>query len=372
MFPSMWKEAAGLGAPQNMSIKTQQLSIAILVSAMALSAPGQTPPAPATDSPEQTQPGTTVPAPQLDPAPALPTPAVAQLLSFKDSDVKFDLRDLMEILRDRRHEGWVLAAYPDPKTGHPLIGAGFSLDLPAREHPQPDQSNPHPFLEPSSAELWQAAGLDRERLQSILDQFQKRQASWSKKGFRKKIKTLTPQITDEEAMLLLRVAAIQAIYNARGYCRDFDRLTGSQQMALSQLVYQMGVNLQHFNQFLDLINNRVEASEATAASLMRADFAADVDYWKNVQQSLVQSQWARLYRARAVAVIAMLDPKYVDGPGIAEQRVGAMLRPAVAHRRGGRPAASQQVASQTVGSGKEHSVGQRRRGKSRQQRKRGV
>ena len=62
-----------------------------------------------------------------------------------DSDVKFDLRNLMEILRDRRHEGWVLAAYPDPKTGHPLIGAGFSLDLPERAHPQPDQLNPHAF-----------------------------------------------------------------------------------------------------------------------------------------------------------------------------------------------------------------------------------
>lgn len=351
-----------------MSITKQQLSIAILVSAMGLSAAGQTAPAATAPSPEQAQPAATARAPQLDPAPALPMPAVEQLLSFKESDVKFDLRDLMDILRDRRHEGWVLAAYPDPKTGHPLIGAGFSLDLPAREHTQPDQFNPHPFLEPSSAELWQAAGLDPNRLQSILDQFHERQAAWSKKGFREKIKTLTPQITDEDATLLLRVAAIQAIYNARGYCRDFDQLTGSQQMALSQLVYQMGVNLQHFGQFLDLINIRMNASEAASASLMRADFAGDVDYWKNVQQSLVESQWARLYRARAVAVIAMLDPKYVDGPGMAEQRVGAMLRPAVAHRRGG----ARQVAFRSGGSSKGRSAGQQRRGKSRRLRKRGV
>ncbi len=343
---------------------------------MALSAGGQTAPDAMGNVEEQLQPAPTASAPRLEQAPAPASPvrppsAIEQLLSFKDSDVKFDLRDLMEILRDRRHEGWVLAAYPDPKTGHPLVGAGFSLDLPAREHPQSDLLNPHPFLEPSSAELWQAAGLDPDRLHSILDQYDKRMAAWAKKGFRKKIKTLTPQITDEEAMLLLRVAAIQAIYNAKGYCRIFDQLTGPQQMALSQLVYQMGVNLQHFGQFLDLINNRVADNQASTASLVRADFAGDVDYWKNVQQSLVQSQWARLYRSRAVAVIAMLDPKYLDGPGSAEQRVGAMLRPAVAHRRAGRSSA-RRVGTNAGTSGKGRSGRSARTGKLRQQKKRGV
>ena len=378
----MWNEAASGGASQDMRITTQRLGIAVLASALALSAAGQTAPDSTTTVPDPLQPGAIATAPQFDPAPSPPTPApvssaptspaVEQLLSFKDSDVKFDLRDLMEILRDRRHEGWVLAAYPDPKTGHPLIGAGFSLDLPERGHPQTDLLNPHPFLEPSSAELWQAAGLDSHRLQAILDEYDKHMAAWSKKGFRRKINTLTPQVSDEDANKLLRVAAIQAIYNAKGYCRDFDHLSASQQMALSQMVYQMGVNLQHFNQFLDLINNRVAASEASAVSLVGTDFAADAGYWKNVQQSLVQSQWARLYRARAVAVIAMLDPKYVDGPGTAEQRVGAMLRPAVLHRRAGRPAASQQAASHPGGSGKGRSSGQARRGKLRRQKKRGV
>jgi hypothetical protein len=377
----MWNEADLAGALRLMRITTQRVGIAVLVTAMGLSAAGQTAPASTGNVPDLLQSPATVSAPQVDRAaaqvtPARPssppeTPAVEQLLSFKDSDVKFDLRDLMEILRDRRHEGWVLAAYPDPKTGHPLIGAGFSLDLPAREHPQADQLNPHPFLEPSSAELWQAAGLAPDRLQSTLDQYDKRLAAWVKKGFRKRIKTLTPQITDEDAMLLLRIAAIQAIYNARGYCRDFDRLSASQQMALSQMVYQMGVNLQHFNQFLDLINNRVAASEAGAVSLVRTDFAADVDYWKTVQQSLVQSQWARLYRGRAVAVIAMLDPKYTDGPGIAEQRVGAMLRPVVAHRRAGRSSAKQ-AGARAGSSGKGRSSGSSRAGKLRQQKKRGV
>ena len=93
---------------------------------------------------------------------------------------------LMDMLRDRRHEGWVLAAYPDPKTSRPLIGAGFSLDLPAREHPQNDPFNTHPFIEPSSAQLWQSAGLDLERLQGILEQYNDQLAAWKKKKFQKK------------------------------------------------------------------------------------------------------------------------------------------------------------------------------------------
>ena len=91
------------------------------------------------------------------------------LLDFQDSDIKFSLRSLMDILRDHQHEGWVLAAYPDPNTRRPLIGAGFSLDVQATDHPQRDPLNPHLFVEPSSAQLWQAAGLAPERLQQILD-----------------------------------------------------------------------------------------------------------------------------------------------------------------------------------------------------------
>ena len=372
----MWNETDLAGASRFVRNTTQRVAIAVLSSAMAVSAAGQDAPASTANVPDPLQPPATVAAPQRGPAFAQVTPApgntaVEQLLGFKDSDVKFRLRDLMEILRDRRHDGWVLAAYPDPKTALPLVGAGFSLNLPERVHPQTDLLNPHPFLEPSSAELWQAAGLDPNRLQSILAQYKKRMATWSKRGFRKKIMTLTPEITDDEAMLLLRVAAIQAIYNARGYCRDFDRLSASQQMALSQMVYQMGVNLRHFNQFLDLINNRVAAGEAGAVSLVRSDFSANVDYWTTVQQSLVQSQWARLYRARAVAVIAMLDPKYVEGPGVAEQRVGAMLRPAVMQRRAGRASANQS-GTHSGASGKGRSVGSARTGRLGRQKKRGV
>jgi hypothetical protein len=291
------------------------------------------------------------------------SPAVEQLLSFRESDVKFRLDRLMDVLRDRRHEGWVLAAYPDPKTAQPLIGAGFSLDLPARVHLQRDPLNPHPFLEPSSADLWQAAGLEPARLRAILSEFHTRLDTWNKKKFRTRIRTLSPQITEEDATLLLRIGAIQAIYNARAYCRDFDRLTASQQMALSQLVYQMGVNLEEFTQFLGLINGVAPAADG--GSSQPAEIAAssipvsagsairDPEYWSGVQQSLIHSQWARLYRARAVAVIAMLDPRYPDDPGVAERRVSATLMPAVVHRHrkgaGSREVASVRTHSSTPG-----------------------
>ena len=342
---------------------------AIILMAAAISAAGQTPSA---GSPE---PLPRVELPLVDPIGVIPAaspeappvaPAVQQLLDFKDSDVKFDLRDLMDVLRDRRHEGWVLAAYPDPKTSRPLIGAGFTLDLPEREHLQRDPLNPHTFIEPSSAELWQAAGLDADRLQSILDQYNKNLAAWKAKKFRKKISTLTPQISDDDATQLLRVAAIQAIVNAKAYCRNFDSYSASQQMALSQLVYQMGFNLQEFGVFLNLINSDASAlaqvgdtsSAPNSAGAVGAS-GSEVEYWKAVQKSLMQSQWARLYRVRAVAVIAMLDPQYSDAPPVAERRVGATLRPAVLHRRRDRGTPSLRVASHS-----RHAAGATRKKKS--------
>jgi len=255
------------------------------------------------------------------------SPAVQTLLGFQPTDAKFDVDALMDILRDKRHEGWVLAAYPDPKTAQPLIGAGFSLDLPAREHLQRDPLNPHSFLEPSSAELWQAAGLAPEKLQHVLAEFNDRLATWNKRGFRKQIWSLDPQITNEDADALLRIGIIQAIDNAKAYCRHFDSLSASQQMAMTQLVYQMGVNLEEFSTFLNLINNGTE-SPAEAAAVAKADAA----YWRSVQMSLVQSQWARLYRARATAVIAMLDPAYSANPTGAEHSIGAILHPARVRR----------------------------------------
>ena len=357
-----------------MRIKTPYLSSAILASTLALSTSGQTAPVSALKVQNLQR-----PAPLSAPVASAGSFAVAQLLGFKEGDVKFDLRDLMKVLRDGRHEGWVLTAYPDPKTAQALIGAGVSLDLPAREHPQRDPLNSHPFIEPSSAELWQAAGLDPDRLQAILGQFNSRLANWAKKGFRRKVKTLPPDIADQDAEQLLRVSIIQAIYNAKGYCREFDDLTAPQQMAFSQLVYQMGFNLQEFSQFLDLVNNGPARStdvdglgtETGRLTPLGEALPVDAEFWRTVQQTLTQSQWARVYRVRAVSVIAMLDPQYEDGPRAAEQRVGAMLRPAVVHRHAASRADSRQLAS-FAGHSSRHRARPERKGRSAARRKRGA
>jgi GH24 family phage-related lysozyme (muramidase) len=247
----------------------------------------------------------------------------------------------------------VLAAYPDPNTGRPLIGAGFSLDVPAVVHPQRDPFNPHPFVEPSSADLWQAAGLAPDRLQQILVQFDHNVTVWSPKTYRRKIihHTLTPQLTEEEATQLLRISALQAIYNARAYCRGFDQLTGSQQMALSQLVFQMGTNLEQFVQFLDALNDNDNARELAQLDGYMESYP---EHWKTVQGTLIDSQWARRYSSRAAAVIAMFDPEYSRGPNEAEQRIEATLRPPAPPRPRSQSTATLRVASYSKHSSRTH------------------
>ena len=321
--------------------------LALVLFASAVAAYGQAPSGLPDDGGLPQQPA----AAAVSDAPAIPVttipPAVQMLQGFKHDDVKFDVDLLISLLSDRRHEGWVLAAYPDPKTGQPLIGAGVSIDLPAREHAQRDPQNPNLFIEPASAELWQAAGLDPDRLNHILDDFHQKFDAWGKEEYRRHIADLPEQITEDEATQLLRIAIVQSILNAKAYCRGFDQLTGWQQMAISQLVFQMGTNLEEFTQFLDLVNR-----DEIAAPPARRAAASDVAYWGGVQKSLIQSQWARLYRARAISVIAMLDPRYNQNPRMAERRVGAVLRPAVVHRRRGRSAGSTQLASTTKGTGR--------------------
>ena len=361
--PSIWKQG--------------NFSVRILGTfAIALAAGMVGVPAVAQDAADA-QPATTAQSPVAAPTPLVaPSAALRMMEDFKDSDVKFDMNELVDILRDRRHEGWVLAAYPDPRTAQPLIGAGFSLDLPEREHAQADPMNPHPFLEASSADLWQAAGFEPARLNEILNVFYDRRRTWSKRTWRKKLYSLPAQISDDDAVQLVRVGAIQAVYNAKAYCRNFDQLNGPQQMAMAQLVYQMGLNLQHFNNFLTAINpNAPETPSAAAAdsamlgaALQEAAAATpgasgqsdqvdqagkagqakesnqSPEYWLGVQQSLMGSQWAHKYRTRAISVIAMLDPAYSDDPTAAEKRVGAVLKPAVVHRHGRHGVVARQVS----------------------------
>jgi hypothetical protein len=321
-----------------MTFTKQNILAAALVFAMAASgrAMGQVTPSTTWEQPPPVQASPSPSAPltpqTLPPGTHDPLLSSQTLFDFKDSDIKFSLNSLMSVLRDSRHEGWVLAAYPDPKTSRPLIGAGFGLDVAATEHIQRDPLNPHPFLEPSTAQLWQAAGLDSARLQSILDQFDRDLTAWKKKKFRKKIRTraLSPQLTEEDATKLLRISAIQATYNARAYCRFFDQLTASQQMALSQLVFQMGVNLEEFTQFLGAINE--DASYRDSVQPVSTAEPA-TEHWKAVQTTLIQSQWARRYSTRAISVIAMFDPTYENDPRAAERKVQATLRPPVSHHR---------------------------------------
>ena len=201
----------------------------------------------------------------------------------------------------------------------------------ATEHLQQDPLNPNTFIEPSSAQLWQAAGLDSGRLQLILDQYDSDLKAWKKKNFRRKIKThqLSPELTNEEATKLLRISVVQAIHNARAYCREFDQLTASQQMALSQLVFQMGVNLEEFIQFLSAINDLSYRDSALPGD----NAEREGEHWKMVQSTLIQSQWARRYTSRAVSVIAMFDPDYDEDARQAERKVQATLRPPTAHHR---------------------------------------
>jgi hypothetical protein len=191
----------------------------------------------------------------------------------------------------------------------------------------------HSILIPSSSpQLWQAAGLDSVKLQSVLDQFDRELTAWKKKNFRRKIRThaLAPQLSEADATKLLRISAIQATYNARAYCRMFDQLTASQQMALSQLVFQMGVNLEEFTQFRSALNGGANGDDSLQ---LVSDSDAAAEHWKNVQTTLIQSQWARRYSTRAISVIAMFDPNYDMDPRAAERKVQATLHPPVSHHR---------------------------------------
>ena len=150
---------------------------------------------------------------------------------------------------------------------------------------------------------------------------------------------------------MLRISAIQAVYNARAYCRGFDQLTGPQQMAMSQLVFQMGTNLEAFVEFLGALNDENGFRELP---LLDGYMETDAEHWRTVQSALIDSQWARRYSIRAATVIAMFDPNYGQQPSAAEQRVVAILHPPVEYRPKPRSSATLRVVSYRKHSSKSH------------------
>src|SRR6202012_5506161 len=105
----------------------------------------------------------------------------------------------------------------------------------------------------------------------------------------------------------------------------------------------------HFDQFLSQINDGAPAAALVVGAPPDA-LSSDREYWRSVQHTLMQTQWERLYRTRAIAVIAMLDPSYPDTPSAAEPLVSTELRPAAAHRRSRHTGSLNQVSSSSRGS----------------------
>ena len=154
-------------------------------------------------------------------------------------------------------------------------------------------------------------------------------------------------MTEQQATNLLRISTIQAVENARAYCRYFDQLSASQQMALSQLVFQMGVNLEEFEHFLAELNGDARQHDL---SLPVDDVETPTQHWQSVQRALIESQWATHYTSRATTVIAMFDPDYNEDPAAAMRRVQVALPPPVKHhaRRHQHPCATVNDSSHTA------------------------
>ncbi len=268
------------------------------------------------------------------------------LFPFKDSDIKFKMEDMMGLLRDGDHESWRLTAYPDANSpGVALIGAGFNLSVTADLSNTPgDPRDPYQYnakarKEPSSRTLWEAAGLDGKKLDQVLEHFErhKKRFGRSRLAFAT-LDMLSHDITEEEATRLLYVSARQAVHNAMAYAKDFDQMTGPQQMGMSQLVYQMGSHLapwtdgrgeEHrgFQNFLDVVNDTSyrQASAPGAAGDPKAARKAETEHWETVREHLIDSHWYRKYNTRAVEVVAMFDPDYDPRkPEIAEKQVRAL------------------------------------------------
>lgn len=245
---------------------------------------------------------------------------------FSTHQIKFSLDDMMRDIEN--HEGRMLAAYPDPEGKVALIGAGFNLgvmkEITRDADSDPYRFNGHARKEPSSEALWQMAGLHSSKLHEIqkrmeghLEADQQARPSVASRILRRFSRRLAEEfsadITNTQSRALLYVSSRQATYNAMAYSSDFANLTQSQQMGMSELVFQMGSNLEKFEKFLGKLNDPPVPS-ATPEEVRQ--------HWRDVQSELVDSAWFKTYHKRAVRVTAMMDPNYdFYNPAIAEAKV---------------------------------------------------
>jgi GH24 family phage-related lysozyme (muramidase) len=221
---------------------------------------------------------------------------------FKHSAIKFRLESLMAGLSEK--EGWMSIAYPDSSAkGIPTIGMGFNLSIEGRprDDADPYQNGGWPRKDPSAQELWKIAGLPEEKLKDVMANFEERNKRWhGRQAAFKFLDHFEHDITRHEAHKLLYVSARQAVYNAMAYAKDFPDMNGAQQMAMAQIVYQMGTKLEGFKDFLGEINNTSYHQQPELAEA----------HWRAVQSELIKSDWYRNHTTRATKVIAMFDPQY--------------------------------------------------------------
>lgn len=247
------------------------------------------------------------------------------LFSDVDKHIKFDVRELAEQLRSKKHEDWRLVAYTDPahKPEAPIydIGAGFNLSIPT-DKIRGEEGDLYKFnrtrIEPASKSLWLAAGLSADKFDETIKRVQERVAQFGH-DYRKNFPLFKAlhedpaqhDISEADAEKLLMISIRHAAHNAMAYAKDFPSMTKHQQMAMTAIVYQIGSNLEQFEKTLTAMNNnekldRMRASGASPKEIAREEKA----HWKNVANLFSQSDWARKHKARASRVLAWLDPEY--------------------------------------------------------------
>lgn len=268
--------------------------------------------------------------------PAKPEPVAPQaqpLFADVDKHIKFDVRELAEQLRSKKHEDWRLVAYTDPahKPEAPIydIGAGFNLSIPT-DKVRGEAGDLYKFhrtrIEPASKSLWLAAGLSGEKFDATIKRVQERVKLFGD-DYRKNFPLFKAlhedpthhDISEADAEKLLMISIRHAAHNAMGYAKDFPSMTKHQQMAMTAIVYQIGSNLEQFEKTLTAMNNndkldRMKASGAPPKEIAREEKT----HWQNVAKLFSQSDWARKHKARAARVLAWLDPEYGQEKSLAQ------------------------------------------------------